>query len=118
MLGSSTFWARILFFLSLAVGLVTTHFCLKAELAQNFKKGHTVMPSWIPHMEAGRCRLVRCPLLTNHPSVVPRQMCMYLFPRKPQSTSSDVHMASLGSQNKATGSGAWGITFQSIPEKD
>lgn len=76
------------------------------------------MPSWIPHREAGRCRLVRCPLLTNQPSVAPRQMCMYLFPCEPQSTSSDVHMASLGSQNKATGSGAWGITLQTIPEKD
>lgn len=105
MLGSSIFCSRILFFLLLAIGLVTTHFCLKAEPAQNFKKGHTMTPSWIPHKDAGRCRLARCPLSMNHPSIAPRRMCMYLFPGKSQSMSSDAHMTALGSQNKATG---WG----------
>lgn len=79
MLGSSIFCSGILFFLLLAVGLVTTHFCLKAEPAQNFKKGHTMMAPWILHKEAGRCRLTGCPLSINYPSVAPRRMCMHLL---------------------------------------
>ena len=119
MLGSSAFWAKELFLFPPGHYLLAWLLLPSLLEAERHRRGNghriskrhggITRPSWIRHKEASRRRLAHCPPRSNHPGCTQThaRILQRLFPGRPQSTSRDAHLATLGSQNEILNQEAW-----------